>query len=569
MRAVPTRADAILRRLERARHRRPGAREAMRALRSARGLTASDPGSLIRFHEALLFLRAYPHDGRVRDRAESLLGTVARRVRALERSGADLSAFDAPEVAGIAGTTIGTDYSFEAARFLARRFAGRIRFDWEAGVASDRMRATWPEFLPLLEEEALADANVPYLAWLEAAAGRRREDPRWLLERYARLPFPRDDRAERFDALEVPIAWELGDGPASRTRMRLPGPTPFFHDAPFLGRRDVSLDGVLSGPPLALRRLSRRQGESLCDRMREATAARYREFYTFTHADPATVVAARPGRGVELFLVGVEPERRLPLRSAYGGFVVKNGVPIGYIEGLALAERLEIGFNMYYTFREGESAWIYAQVLKLHRDALGVTSFSIDPYQLGFENDEALDSGAFWFYRKLGFRPTRPAVRRLLAREERRLERNPEHRSSRRTLERLVVGNLIYDAPGAPQGDWDRFHIRNIGLAVNRRMRGSGGDAGALRQKAERRIARLLRLAPRSLSPRARHLFSSFALVLDRVPDLARWSRAERQAVGDVIEAKTSGSERRYLAVLRGHARLRRALIRLGSARAR
>ena len=171
----------------------------------------------------------------------------------------------------------------------------------------------------------------------------------------------------------------------------MPGAAAFFHDAPFLTRRDVSLDAVMSGPPLALRRLPRREGERLCDRVREATTARYREFYTFTHADPTSVVAARPGRGVELFLVGVLPERRLPLRSAYGGFVVKNGVPIGYIEGLAFFERLEIGFNMYYTFREGESAWIYAQVLKLHRDALGVTSFSIDPYQLGYENEEALD----------------------------------------------------------------------------------------------------------------------------------------------------------------------------------
>ena len=98
--------------------------------------------------------------------------------------------------------------------------------------------------------------------------------------------------------------------------------------------------------------------------VRETTAARYREFYTFTHADPASVVAARPGRGVELFLIGIRPDRRLPLRAAYGGFVVKNGVPIGYIEGLAFFERLEIGFNMYYTFREGESAWIYAQVLE-------------------------------------------------------------------------------------------------------------------------------------------------------------------------------------------------------------
>ena len=50
------------------------------------------------------------------------------------------------------------------------------------------MRATWPQFLPLLEEEALADANVEYLEWLGAAAGSRSDDPAWLLERYVAAP---------------------------------------------------------------------------------------------------------------------------------------------------------------------------------------------------------------------------------------------------------------------------------------------------------------------------------------------------------------------------------------------
>jgi len=569
MRAVPTRADAVLLRIESARHRRPGARDAERALAAARAFRPASPEQLIRFHEALLFLRAYPHNERVRTGAERLLGKIAGQVRRLERSGEDLSPFDAPEVAGIAGTTIGTDYSFDAARFLATRFPRTVRLDWAAGVATDRMRATWPQFLPLLEEEALADANVDYLEWLGAAAGPRRDDPAWLLERYARLPYPPDDRAERFDSLEVPISWDLGDSDASRTRMRLPGARFFFHDAPFLARRDVSLDAVLSSPPLALRRLSRRHGEKICDRMREATAARYREFYTFTYADPATVVAARPGRGVELFLVGVEPGRRLPLRSAYGGFVVKNGVPIGYIEGLALADRLEIGFNMYYTFREGESAWIYAQVLKLHKDALGVTSFSIDPYQLGFENDEALDSGAFWFYRKLGFRPTSAGVRRLLAREEGRIRKNAAYRSSRRTLVRLVTGNLIYDAPGAPRGAWDRFHVRRIGLAVNRRLRDSRASASEFRERAETLVAKTLGIRRSSLSARERTAFASLAPVLAQIPDLSRWKSEERRAASDVVRAKASRDETRYLELLSRHRRLRAALIRLGSTRGR
>ena len=58
----------------------------------------------------------------------------------------------------------------------------------------------------------------------------------------------------------------------------------------------------------------------------------------------------------------------------------------------------------------------------------------VDPYQIGLENPEAIGSGAFWFYRKLGFRPVQPEVLALAEREERRMRKTPGYRSSRRTL---------------------------------------------------------------------------------------------------------------------------------------
>jgi hypothetical protein len=92
-----------------------------------------------------------------------------------------------------------------------------------------------------------------------------------------------------------------------------------------------------------------------------------------------------------------------------------------------------------------------------------------------------------------------------------------------------------------------------------------GGDPRRLRASAERRAARALRLEPSSLDPLERRAFADFALVLDLVPGLARWSQAERDAVAALVRAKARGLERRYLALLQGHARLRRELIRLGS----
>jgi hypothetical protein len=523
-----------------------------------------DAESLIRFHEALLFLRAHPPSRGVARLAEALLGTIARRVAELEADGADLSAFDRPAVAGIAGTQIGTDFSYDLARWLVRRHPRRVSVDWEACDGGDRMRATWPHFLPLLEEEALADAGVPYLVWLAAAAGRRRRDALWILERYGSLP--EADPAERYDTLGVPLLWDLGATGASRTLMRLPSRRIFIHRKPFLSRREVSLEREFAGPRLEIRRLSRREGERLCDRVRETTAARYREFYTFTYADPSAVFAAHVGRGVEIFLIGTELQHRLPLRSGWGGFVVKNGVPIGYIEGLAFLERLEIGFNLYYTFRDGESAFLYGRVLQFHRDLLGVTSFSVDPYQLGRGNPEAIASGAFWFYRKLGFRPTLPEIARLLEREEARLSRDPEYRSSEATLRRLVAGNLLWEAPGSSRGDFDRFHIRKVGLAVQRRMASRfGGDAGAIRERSSARVARALGVSPARWPAAQRHAFGGWALVLDLLPDLKNWPSSEKEGVVSVIRAKAGRDERRYLRLLQRHRRLREALLRLGS----
>ena len=206
--------------------------------------------------------------------------------------------------------------------------------------------------------------------------------------------------------------------------------------------------------------------------------------------------------------------------------------------------------------------------MKLHREALGVTSFSIDPYQLGFENEEAIASGAFWFYRKLGFRPTDRGVARLVAQEEERLGADPDYRTPPRLLRRLVTHNLLYEVPGTTSGAWDRFHIRNLGLRVNRRMaRRFGGSAEAIRSAAAGRVAKALGLRPVRLAPLERRAFDSFALVLDEIGDLARWTRAERGGILEIVRAKAGAPERRYLRLLQRHARLRAALLALGSRR--
>jgi hypothetical protein len=423
-----------------------------------------DAPSLIRFHEALLFFRAYPPDARVARLTEALLGSIAARVDRLGRSGGDVTPFEETNVSGIAGTAFSAIFSYDTARWLAEHYSKDVEIDWDA-MDPALLGPLLSGLNPMFAEDGLVEANIPFLEWFRASKDGRGSDLRWLMERMKR----RRLAPALFDHARFAVRWQLGDTPATRTRLRLPSAGQlFFHRQALIRRADVSLAAELASPPLALEKLSRIQGERMLDLFRATSAMRYRELHGFTYGDGSRMVRADLGRGVEFYVCGVPPEHRLPLRAYHAGMFFKNGVPIGYIECLTFFERIEVGFNLYYTFREGETAWLYARLLRVFRQMLGVSSFAVDPYQIGFHNDEAIESGAFWFYRKLGFRPANRNVAKLLETEETKLRADPNYRTPASILRRLSAGWMIYEMPGPRAGDWDNFEIRRAAMAMER-----------------------------------------------------------------------------------------------------
>ena len=544
-------------------------RPQLRALESVLSRLArhrfKDGGALIRFHELLLFLRAYPQSSQLKQSAEALLKSFAKRVEALRDQGADLTPLESPEVSGVAGTSVSDTFTYPIVHWLVRRHPGRLKLDWDWFEDENRLSETWPRFMPLLEEDAFVEANVPYAKWLRAAKDRSTNDVAWLVKQFESLRRSDREKAELFDSQQLYVAWSP-PFQATRTGMRLPVPAGkvFYHRQPLIQRRDVSFRDELAKPAPALEQLSSEEGERILDMAREASTIRYRELYGFTHGDPARVYRSHLGRGTDIFVTCLPPDVRLPLRAYHAAMIFKNGVAVGYFEGLSLFERMESGFNLYYTFREGETAWLYAQTLNVFRHLLGVTAFAIDPYQVGFENEEGIESGAFWFYRKLGFRPTNPEILRLTLQEEKKIATRADYRTTARTLRKLAAGPMIFESNKANSGDWDRFQVRNIGLAVQQRMAAKfNGDAEKMRDDSMKRLTRLLAIpAGRRASQSA---FSDFAVTLSLLEDLAGWSRNEKQALLRIIRAKAEADESSYLKLMQGHARFRKALNKLGS----
>jgi hypothetical protein len=456
---------------------------------------------------------------------------------------------------------------------------GKVEIAWENYEPGRELGTTGPRFILLLEDDAYVEADTPWRRWLEAAGGKKHHSAAWLIKRFEELALSPQQKAELYESLRLPLRWNLENSAITRTRNWKPVRSVFYHSEPLISRSQVSLAGELARRPPQLTRLSRKQGEQVMDLIREVMLVRYRELYGTTLGDPASVVRAEvradvgrheAGRGVSIHFWNLPPDRRLPLRAYVAGLTLKNGVPINYIEAIGLCEWMEVGFNTFYTFRGGEAGWIYAQVLRCLCHLMGTTCVSVYPYQLGHDNEEAIESGAFWFYRKLGFRPGRAELQKLAEREEGRIAADPKYRTPSQTLKRLAAGHVFYELPGSEVRAWDRFSTRNLGLRVNRRMaRDFGGDAGLMREHSRRALERIFDMksggvSTSSWTPLEKAAFEKFALVLTDVPGLRAWTREEKEDLLRIIRAKAKPDEMLYLHLTQRHVRLRGALLTLG-----
>jgi hypothetical protein len=529
-----------------------------------------DAKSLLRFHETLLFLRAFPQSAVLVPKIENLLNTFHERIENLRELGVDMSIFDDFDTSGISGTTMQDALNFEAARWLVRRFPRNVEIAWEDYDEERAMGSTWPRFIPLLGEDADVEANIPWRKWLNSARGRER-DLEWLIRRFELLPGSDRERAELYDSLRLPLRWRLENLRLSRTRNWTRPRSFYYHSEPLITRSQVSLARELAQSAPRLVKVSRREGESILHTVREVMLVRYRELYGTTLSDPNSVVRGELGRGVVMYFWNLPAARRLPLRAYVAGFTLKNGVPINYIEAIGLCEWIEVGFNTFYTYRQGETAWIYAQALRCLRTFTGATTFSVYPYQIGQNNDEAIDSGAFWFYRKLGFRCGRNDLEQLARREEQKIAANSQYRTPKKTLRRLAEAHVFYELnrDGSAElsaGPWDTFSTRNLGLRVNRRMaREFGGESARIRRASVAEVGRALRVNLSRWNLAEREAFENWALVLAMIPDLRGWSRQERQDAVKIIRAQAGSNEMRYLRLTQKHPRLRKETLRLGS----
>ncbi len=521
-------------------------------------MTLSSAREVHALHEVLLLLCAYPDDARVLEQVDGMLEHFAGR--------GDLRRF-AEELAdsGIAGTPNHYRFYWGMAQWIVQRWPQRLSIDW-AEVDTEQAIERVLQLLVLHTETPALDTMVfAPKEWIERLKGPHETDAAFLIRRIARLEMPESVRELLYDGLDIPMRLEPGPGGPSRTHawLRL-WPTVFQKRA--RRRRRPSLKREAAIAPIAVERASHAQGARLVDLAREAMLTRQRDLSGIDWADPKDAHLIDAGDGLAFGSLGLPPERRLMLESVYVFLIFKNGVLVGYFQAATLFGASELNYNLFAPWRGAEAAVIYARGVAMVHHLLGSDVFVVDPYQLGDGNREAIRTGAFWFYHKLGFRPEDAARRRIVRRERAAMQRDPTHRSSPATLRKLC-GDYLFLYLGEPRDDViGKIHYGEIGLAVSRYVAcrfGSDREAAVATCSAEA----VVRLGLDSLDGFSKDelvAWQRWSPIVMLLEEIEHWPARAKRALVAVIRAKGGRPERDYVRRFDRHARLRTALARLG-----
>ncbi len=525
-----------------------------RLLDALASMTLAGARQLIALQRVVCFLRAFPDNAAVQRAASRLASAFAARVARLRRGEREWL-----DDSGAAGSRTRHVYAVSALLWMQRRFASSVDIDWQSPEAAEAVSRLLGPLLDPLEAEAVELSARSGRAWLARAKGDLGvTDLGWLLAQAPKAGAARRDFLRAFDAAEVPIAWRLDDRAGISGNGLAQRVVP-----PRDGLRRASGDARAAiVQPLAVALLSRRAAARLLDVWRAALWSRTRSVFQIEQPNLDECLLADFGGGLQMAAVGVRPEHRGALEATFGYLLLANGMPIGYGGFTALFAQINTGINVFPEYRGSEAAYAFEQTLRAMHALAGNSRFIVNPYQIGAGNDEALKSGAYWFYYRLGFRSADAAARRLAEREFARLRGDRRYRVPIATLRKLAAGDLMLDLNDDAQAKFfDEAWLPKLahGITATLAREGDCRRADAL-ARLSRRLAATLGVDLARWTAVERRGFEQFAPLLGQISGLASWPAAEQAALAGLCRARWAKTERDYVVRAARHDRLRAAL---------
>jgi hypothetical protein len=526
--------------------------EKLKLLKSLEHKSLSRSSEVERLHEMLCFMRAWP-DG------PKLLATVNRMLRNFDAR-EDLQRF-AGKLAntGIAGTDIRFRFYFVTARWLANGWADALRIDWDQFDAKDQLASQLRCLTLFGERGALEQFDYDVHEWIDQMRGDGETDAVFLINRYSALQASESLRESLFDALDPAFRLSPSTTTPSRTH-EYQRPEKIQYQKRRISRTGIDLRQA-ANMRLRFEAVHATQAKRLVDLAKSAMVARLRDLDAIAYANVDDVVRVHCKQGIQIVLLGMVPERRYLLESEYGYLMLRNGAVVGYGTGTGLFGTCQIAFNLFPTYRGVATTELYACALAVFRQLFNADTFSVDSYQIGADNEEAIDSGAWWFYARMGFRP-RDANAMKLAKKELKKAQTRGYRTGKEALRRLAQNPLFFSLAGKRRDVLGLVCTDTVSLGiidyVSQRF-GSRREAGE--KQCSQELAKALGVdSVASWSADEQLMWHRLSPLIAAMGGVTNWSKADRDGLIAVILAKGGAHEAEYVHLFDAHRRLRQAI---------
>ncbi len=460
------------------------------------------------YNETLLFLCAYAGNAALRRLAENELKRIALHLKknypAIKKN--------LPENSGLPFTETITSFSPDSLGWLLKQKEFSLYFD--------------SFYNPKLTLNEVLNITLPSLLKAETTAGLNPED---LLDVLGLKPGQYLDFVHgQLEALkEYPQAKDLlSDGlnlfaqvvPKSklfsRTYNRIPHQPVYYHQD-MLKRFDHAqlINEPLPHEPVAPETIMGKSGkEQLVKVIKYAMSLTEREIDPATYLQEDSMRYIVLERGLTMAIYGMYPERQLPLETYMGFTIFKNGLPVSYGGMWVFGNRTKVGFNVFEPYRGGESGYLLCQLLRVYKQYFNISYFEVEPFQFGADNDDAIASGAFWFYYRFGFRPVDKEIFKQAELERQKIKSRKNYRSSAKTLVGFTGGNIALNLGNGIPADVIQISTQVLN-SIKKDWKNNYRQA---RQEATENFCNLVQLNSSNLS----------ATEIKIMEDLALWAMA-------------------------------------------
>ncbi len=387
---------------------------------------------LIQYFETLLFLQAYPSNP---SELALVYKEMQRLTSFLKKNQKEFSVW--LQNTGLPYCVIVTQFSHDAVRWLLTHPDCKTEIDSFGDVKTnlcEMLNITLPS-----TEKHIAETGMVPEELMDTLLVSKKDRLTFIVNEFSRLEQQPQVKDTLFDQVELYVSVSTMGPGVNKASNQLPVHELFYHDE--LNKRfDHELILNTSLPtPQALNKAQRDHAIQVVKNTMMLTA---RETDPTTYMQSESFRIYMLERGISIAIYGMEASRQLPLESYVGYTVFKNGLPVSYGGSWIFRERANFGINIFEPFRKGESGYIMAQLLRVYKNVFGITYFEVEPYQYGLNNPEEIESGAFWFYYKHGFRPVDRSLNALAAKEAKQIKNKKGYRTSHKTLVQFTESNL-------------------------------------------------------------------------------------------------------------------------------